>query len=44
MKTDPDSLRQSAQWQTETREGSTSAVNEILPQWHLPSIFIVYSG
>jgi len=28
------------QWQTTTRDGSISAVNEIAPQWQAPLIFM----
>jgi hypothetical protein len=34
----PDRTWQSEQWQTITRDASTSAVNEISPQWQAPSI------
>jgi hypothetical protein len=39
----PVSLWQSAQWQTLTVAGSTSASYVICPQWHTPVTFIVFS-
>jgi hypothetical protein len=40
---EPERTWQSVQWHTITRDGSTSAVKEIRPQWQAPSMCMIDS-